>query len=129
MTETARDDFIAGIEGRFAPIVAALDRAVRDAAPQLESRISYRMLTYTLGKDRRAWVCAIGTTKSAVCLRFLFGTFLSDPGKLLRPGTSTLSTIDYAALEQVDAAVVAEYVTEAVAHHAEFKARPPGAKS
>lgn len=104
-------------------MVVELDRAVRAAAPELECRISYGMLTFTLGKDRRAWICAIGTTKNAVCLRFLYGTYLSDPEKLLRPGTSTLSTIDYTSLEQVDAAVVADYVKEAVAHHAEFKAR------
>lgn len=123
MTEPARDDFIGGIEERFAPMVVEIDRAIRQAAPELESRISYGMLTYTLGKDRRAWVCAIGTTKKAVCLRFLYGTYLGDPGKLLRPGTSTLSTIDYTSLDQVDAAVVGGYVREAVAHHAEFKAR------
>lgn len=123
MTDPARDEFLSGIEERFAPIVVEIDRAIRQAAPELESRISYGMLTYTLGKDRRAWVCAIGTTKKAVCLRFLYGTYLSDPGKLLRPGTSTLSTIDYTTLDQVEAAVVAEYVAEAVAHHAEFKAR------
>jgi hypothetical protein len=123
VTGPARDEFLAGIDARFAPIVVELDQAIREAAPELESRISYGMLTYTLLKDRRAWVCAIGTTKKAICLRFLFGTYLSDPGKLLRPGTSTLSTIDYTSPEQVDAEVVAEYVREAVAHHAEFKAR------
>lgn len=123
MNREPRDEFLAGIDGRFAPIVIEIDRAVRGAAPELASRISYRMLTYTLGKDRRSWVCAVGTTKNAVCLRFLYGTYLSDAAKLLRPGTSTLSTIDYTALEQVDARVVAAYVGEAVAHHAEFKAR------
>ncbi len=123
MSDPARDDLIARVEKRFAPIAVEIDRAIRQAAPELESRISYGMLTYILGKDRRAWVCAIGTTKNAVCLRFLYGTYLSDPGKLLRPGTSTLSTIDYTLLAQVDAGVVAAYVREAVAHHAEFKAR------
>ncbi len=123
MTGSARDNFLASIDPRFAPMVAEIDQAIRAAAPELESRVSYGMLTYTLGKDRRAWVCAIGTTKKAVCLRFLYGAYLGDPGKLLRPGTSTLSTIDYTSPEQVDAGVVAEYVREAVAHHAEFKAR------
>ena len=123
MSDLARDEFLAGIDARFAPMVVEIERAIRQAAPELESRISYGMLTYTLGKDRRAWVGAIGTTKKAVCLRFLYGTYLSDPAKLLRPGTSTLSTIDYTSLESVDAGVVAAYVREAVAHHAEFKAR------
>jgi hypothetical protein len=123
VTEPARDEFLSGIEERLAPIVVEIAGAIRAAAPELESRVSYGMLTYTLGKNRRAWVCAIGTTKKAVCLRFLYGTYLRDPGKLLRPGTSTLSTIDYTSLDQVDTKVVGEYVTEAAAHHAEFKVR------
>lgn len=128
MSESALADFVAGLEPRFAPMVTELDRAIREAAPELESRISYQMLTYTLGKDRRAWVCAIGATKKTVALRFLYGMYLADPGKLLRPGTSTLSTIDYAAPEQLDADVVAAYVRDAVEGHAGFKIRDQEAR-
>jgi hypothetical protein len=123
MSDSAEDEFIGSVDPRFAPIVGAIHLAVVDAAPALNRRISYRMLTYTLGQDLRNWVCAIGVTRKAVCLRFLFGTFLSDPRGLLRAGTSILSTMDFTTVDQVDESVIAEYVHEAVSRHAEFKAK------
>ena len=41
--------------------------------------IKYRLLSYTVDRDWRHWVCAVNATKSAVCLRFLWGVLLDDP--------------------------------------------------
>lgn len=112
-----------GVDPRFLPIVAAIDRVVVATAPQLEARISYRMLTYTLDRDLRNWVCAIGVTSKAVCLWFLFGAFLADERGLLRPGTSTLSTIDFKPGASVDEALIGDHVREAASRHEEFKAK------
>ncbi|MHB9133903.1 MAG: DUF1801 domain-containing protein [Armatimonadota bacterium] len=119
---SALDTFLAGVDTRFVPIVHALDRAVRRASADLETKISYQMLTYALAGDFRHWICAIGVTKKAVNLRFLYGVLLEDPRGVLRAGTSTLKTLDVASLDDVDAQLVTDYVTEAIAKLEAFKA-------
>lgn len=115
------DAYLSTIDARWHPMVTALDRSVRAAAPALKPDIRYRIFMYALDDDYRAWVCAISPTTKVVCLRFLAGTYMADPRGLLRPGTSTLSTIDFNALEEIDAQVVGEYVREAVARNPELK--------
>lgn len=110
------DAFVQSVDARFAPIVEALDRAVRTARPDLDAKVSYGMLMYTRDAEFRNWVCAIGVTTKLVCLRFLHGDQLSDPAALLRPGTSTLSTIDFAPGDPVDAEMLAGYVQQAAAN-------------
>lgn len=126
MSGPARDAFVAGIEPRFAPLVEALDRAVLGTGIAFDSAVRYRMLTYGLGGDFRNWICAIDATPrrsgKAVCIRFLFGFLLDDPGHVLRGAkTSPLRTLDVASLDELDAGLVADYVTEAVARLDAFK--------
>ena len=99
-----------------------LDAAIRAAAPELESAIKYRLLSYTVERDWRHWVCAVNATKSAVCLRFLWGVLLDDPLGVLRPGTSTLMTWDLPRGTDVDAAAVGSYVRNALAERDHFLA-------
>ena len=91
-----------------------LDAAIRKAAPELETAIKYRLLSYTVERDWRHWVCAVNATKSAVCLRFLWGVLLDDPLGVLRPGSSTLMTWDLPRGADVDADAVGRYVREAL---------------
>ena len=72
--------------------------------------------------DWRHWVCALNATKSAVCLRFLWGVLLDDPLRVLRPGTSTLMTWDFPRGADVDTAAVASYVRDALAKRDHFLA-------
>lgn len=120
---SALETFLAGIDARFVPIVQALDGAVLRARPDFDTVIKYRMLTYTLNNDYWRWICAIGVTKHAVCLRFLYGTMLDDPRGVLRAGTSILKTLDITSLEQIDTQLVTDYVSEAVAKYEAFKAQ------
>jgi hypothetical protein len=121
--ETARDTYIAGIEAARVPIVETLDRAIRRAGADFDVAIKYRILMYTLHAEWRHWVVSIDAhPKRGVALRFLNGTGLDDPGQLLRPGSSTLMTLDFASLGEVDAGLVTEYVREAVAKHPDFVA-------
>ena len=117
-----RDKFVAGIDRRFVPLVLALDRSVLAARADLDTRITYKMLTYALAGDFCHWICAMGVTKKAVCLQFLFGVLLDDPRGVLRAGTSILRTIDFASVEEVDAQLVADYVNEALSRLDYFKA-------
>jgi len=94
--------------------IVGLDSAIRAAAPELESAIKYRLLSYTVERDWRHWVCAVNATKSAVCLRFLWGVLLDDPLGVLRPGTSTLMTWDMPRGADVDADAVGRYVRDAL---------------
>ena len=59
-------------------------------------------------------MCAVNATKSAVCLRFLWGVLLDDPLGVLRPGTSTLMTWDLPRGADIDADAVGRYVREAL---------------
>ena len=123
MDDAARDTYLAGVDARVAPVVIALDRLVRDAAPDLVPAVKYRMRMYALKADYRAWVCAIDAhPRAAVGLRFLFGALLDDQRGLLRPGTSSLSTMDVTTLGEIDARLAAGFVREAVARHEELKA-------
>ena len=76
------------------------------------------MLLYGRNGDFRRWVCGISTSSKAAQLRFLFGTSMSDPQRVLRGGTSTLMSIDYPTLDDLDPAVATAYVRDALAVHA-----------
>jgi hypothetical protein len=91
-----------------------LDAVIREAAPELEVAIKYRLLSYTVERDWRHWVCAVNATKSAVCLRFLWGVLLDDPLGVLRKGSSTLMTWDIPRGDTIDTAAVASYVRDAL---------------
>lgn len=123
MSDDARAEFLATVGTDKAAMVNELADAVEAAAPSLAPRFSYRMLTFVDGNDLRNWVVAISTTKKAVQLRFLFGTHMTDDAGVLRPGSSTLSSIDYQTREDIDLAVVERYVREAADNHSEFKAK------
>ena len=119
---SAFDDYVAGVETAAAPVVEALDAAVRGAFPGFSVAIKYRILMYTLGTDWRTWVCAISATKKSVGLQFLYGVLLDDPRHVLRAGTSVLKTWDFGFDDEVDAAAVGAYVKEALRKYGEYKA-------
>ncbi len=91
------------------------------AQPDLDTRISYKMLMYGLNGDFRNWICAVGVTKNAANLRFLYGVLLKDPRGVLRAGSATLKTIDYKSMADFDPQLVKDYVGEAVAQLDYFK--------
>jgi len=65
------EEYLALYDEEAGRIFVALDRVIRETAPELDVAIKYRLLSYTLDRDWRHWVCAVNATKSAVCLRFL----------------------------------------------------------
>lgn len=120
--EALRAYLAAGGRGA-ADLVTALDAVVRAAHPGFDVAVKYGMLMYTLGRDWRHWVCAIGTTNTGVALRFLYGVVLDDPRGVLRPGSSVLMTWDFAPDTVVDAAAIGAYVRQAVSRHPEYLAQ------
>ena len=127
-TPSPLDAYLAGIDPARAPLVAELDRLVRAAAPELDVAVKYRMLTYAIGADWWRWVVAIGVTKQAVNLRFLYGTRLDAGAGALRPGTSHLATLDLAPGSPLDVDLVRRLVREAVERHPAFLAAERGAR-
>ena len=103
------------------PVVTALDRAIRGAEKRFDVAVTYHMLMYTLDMNWQTWVCAIGTSKSSVALRFLYGVLLEDPRHVLRPGTSVLMTWDFGFDDKVEERVVKAYVREAVSRYDDYK--------
>ena len=122
MNSPPLESYLADIDPVAAPVVIALDHAIRNAAPELDVAIKYRILTYALREDWRTWVCAVQATKKCVCLRFLYGVLLDDPLGVLRAGSSVLKTWDLGFDDVVDLAAVGAYVTEAVRRYGEYKA-------
>jgi len=118
----ALQTYLAGVDAAAAPLVVALDEAIRNAHPDFDVAISYKMLMYALRGDRGTWVCAIDAIRKGVCLRFLYGVLLDDPRGVLRAGSSVLKTWDFDFADVVDPAAVGAYVAEAVARNGEYKA-------
>ncbi|MFO0745413.1 MAG: DUF1801 domain-containing protein [Myxococcota bacterium] len=117
--------YLAAIDAASAPLVVALDAAVRAAHPGFDVAVKYKLLMYALGGDYRTWVCAVNGTPKGACLRFLYGVMLDDPQRVLRAGTSVLKTWDFAVGDEVDAAAVGAYVRQAVERYAAYKADAP----
>jgi len=51
MSSTTLQDYLAAIKPVAAPIVVALDDAIRTAQPDLDVALKYRILTYALRGD------------------------------------------------------------------------------
>jgi hypothetical protein len=116
VTDSALETYLATVDDRHRALVHALDEAVRAAEGELESRYGYGMLLYSRpGQPRSRWVCGISTSSKGAQLRFLLGTSMPDPRGILRGGTATLMSIDYASLEDLDASVATAYVRDALA--------------
>ncbi len=122
MKNSALETYLLGVDPAAAPLVVALDQAVRKAHPEFDVTIKYRILMYALQGDWRTWVCAIDATKKGVGLRFLYGVLLDDPRRVLRAGSSVLKTWDFAFDEVIDPAAVGAYLAEAVARYDDYKA-------
>jgi hypothetical protein len=118
----AVEEYLAIYDDEAGRLFVALDAAIRQAEPRLDVAVKYRLLTYTLDRDWRRWVCAVNATKSAVCLRFLWGVLLDDPLGVLRPGSSTLMTWDLARDTEIDPTAVGTYVRDALAKRGVFLA-------
>lgn len=122
MSESALAEYLAGARPDAAPIVTAIDAAIRAAAP-LATAIKWRQLTYGVDGDFHHWICALAVTKKQVTLNFHFGALLADPEGAFRQGTSKfMRMLDYTSPEAVDAGLIARRVTEAVARLDYFKA-------
>ena len=118
----ALETYLGAVDPAAAPVVIALDAAIREAHPGFDVAIKYRILMYALNGDWRTWVCAIDATRKAVCLRFLYGVLLDDNRRVLRSGSSVLKTWDFAYDDVVDRGAVGAYVREAVARYGDYKA-------
>ncbi len=122
MSDSPVEEYLSVYDAEAGEIFVQLDRAIRQAGPDLDVAIKYRLLSYTLDQDWRHWMCAVNATRSAVCLRFLWGVLLDDPLGVLRPGTSTLMTWDMPRGADVEAAAVGDYVRNALATRDHFLA-------
>ncbi len=117
MSERLLEDYLPTVREDAHASVRALAAAIDAAGVEFDCKITYKMLVYTFEQRWHEWVVAIGVSKSAVNLRFLFGTELDDPAGILRAGTSTASQADFASVEDVDPELVTAYVRAAADKH------------
>ncbi len=122
MSDAALEAYLETIDPRWRDLVTDIHRTILAARPDLDSRISYRMLSYGLGGDLRNWVCAIDARPKGVSLRFLHGGDLRAAAGRLRRGSTTMGTIDYVDESSFDPAFVTALVQEATERQPEFKA-------
>lgn len=121
----ARETYFESIDSEFLPAVRLLDRLVTDVGPQLETRVAYGILVYSLPEAKRSqWICAVSVTTKGAQLRFLYGYLLDDPRGVLRAGTGILRTIDFASADEIDEQLVTDYVTRALEKWDEFVSEP-----
>ncbi len=117
MPESPLDAYLPTVREDAHDTVRVLAAAVDAAGADFDCKVTYRMLVYTFGQRWHQWVVAIGVSKAAVNLRFLYGTELDDPAGILHAGTSTAAQADFKTVDDVDAKVVTAYVREAVDKH------------
>ena len=117
MPDNPLDEYLATVRPDARETVRVLAAAVDAAGAGFDVKVTYRMLVYTFDARWHRWVVAIGVSKSAVNLRFLFGKDLADPAGILRPGSTTAATADFESAREVDPGIVTAYVREAVAGH------------
>lgn len=113
---------LSGADLEATPNLTALDGAIVAAEPGLAVAVKYRMLMYAGPGDWRHWVCAISANRGGTSLRFLYGVLLDDPLGVLRSGSSTLKTWDFANDDEIPAVAVGRYVKDAVGRLDYFRA-------
>jgi hypothetical protein len=115
MSSSALEDYLKTIpDARAEPMVRELDRIIRKAHPGFDVGVKYKILMYVLDGDFHTWVCAINAGRRRVSLNFLYGVMLEDARRVLRPGSSVLTSWDFDFDEAFDPAAVRAYVAEAV---------------
>jgi hypothetical protein len=118
----ARNAFLGGVRPDAAPVVVAIDAAVRAAAP-LDSAVKWRQLVYALDGDFHHWICAVAVSKKRVTLNFHFGGLLPDPEGAFRAGSSKfMRMLDFDTPASVDAGLIGRRVRDALAQLDYFKA-------
>jgi hypothetical protein len=129
MTSAAKKTYVELAEPVGAPGLRALDDVITAVRPDADVAIKYRIVLYAADGDWRHWVCAVNAGKRGLCLRFLYGSLLSDPLHVLRAGTSTLMTWDMPFGGLPPTRELTRYVAEAFDLYPAYRADPRIARS
>lgn len=109
-------NYVAGVDERLRPVVEHLMAVIEKAPCRLDIGLRWGQLTFARDGDYHHWICAIGVTRKAVALNFHFGGLLKDPAGLFRAGSSRfLRKLEYRTSDEVDDAIVLDFVSQALA--------------
>lgn len=117
MTRQPLEEFLATKDESIHPMIVMLDRAILEAAPDVDAAIKWKQYMYSFDSRWMAPLCTIDTTKKGIALRFMSADLMADPLGVLRFGTSTMGTWDIPFDSKIAAADITRYVTDAVALH------------
>ena len=117
MTDPVLDGYLGTVRPDARDTVRTLAHAIDAVGADFDRKVTYRMLVYTFDARWHHWVVAVGASKQVVNLRFLYGRLLDDPAGILRPGSTTAASADFASAAHVDPDLVSAYVREAVEKH------------
>jgi hypothetical protein len=105
------------------PQQEAFDRLVAIAAgvaPGLEAAIKWRVPTFTVGGNWHHWLFSLAGRKRGLVLTFHKGRLLADPGGVLSGTGNYGRTMTFQVAEEVDNAVIAALIEEAIRHQTEL---------
>ncbi len=121
-------DFTKNATPEFKLIVERLVEVLESSGEQFEAALKWKQLTYAYrGGNHRGdfhhWICGISITKKSVGLTFHFGGLLDDPKGVFKAGSSAfLRKIEYQKVEQIDEAIVLDFLSQALKRLEYFKA-------
>ena len=114
-------EFTNGSPPEFAEIVARLVKTISSSPVKLDAAVKWKQLTFAIQGDFHHWICAIRITKKSVGLTFHYGGLLDDPRGIFSAGDSKfLRKIEYKTVEDVDDAVVLDFIQQAIDKHQYF---------
>ncbi len=116
-------NFTKNTSPEFKKIVERLVEILESSGEPLEAAVKWKQLTYSYRRDFHHWICGIAITKKSVGLVFHFGGLLEDPQGVFKAGNSFFfRKLEYQSAEQVDEAVVLDFVAQALKKLDYFKA-------
>ena len=108
-------DFTENANPEFKRIVQLLAEIIEGSGKQIDVAVKWRQLTYAHNGGFHHWICGISITKNAVGLNFHFGGLLDDPKGVFKSGSSAfLRKIEYRKIEDVDQAVILDFLSQAL---------------
>jgi hypothetical protein len=123
MNNSLVDSFEAKSSPEFQSIIRRLSQIIIDSGHSLDADIKWGQLTFAQNADFHHWICAIKVTKKWVGLVFHFGGLLDDSNCVFKIGTSKfVRTIEYHTVNDIDGAVVQDFIAQALDRLPFFKA-------
>lgn len=115
------EDYLSGLVPGLRPVSEHIVSVIR-AHTALDVAIKWGRLTFAVDNDFDHWVCAVAASNQRVNLAFHFGSLLRDHTGAFAPSDAKfVRKIGFAAVDEVDDAVVHDLLAQAVDRLPQFR--------